>query len=116
MIELNLPYPPSTNNLWTRTRKGMRKTNGYVAWLMLAGIAARQQKFESVEGVYKLSIQAVRPDKRKRDLDNIIKPISDLLQSLGIVRDDCDCEMLTARWVTVGEGVQVRVERAGVEI
>jgi len=93
----------------------MRKSNAYVAWLMLAGVEARRQKPSRISGPYHLIIQAARPDKRRRDLDNLLKPISDLLVSVGVIRDDCECEMISARWVTVGEGVTIRIEPAGVE-
>ena len=115
MIELTLPYPPSANHLWIRARKGMRKSNTYVAWLMLAGIEARKQKPGKIDGHYKLSLNAARPDKRLRDIDNLIKPVSDLLVSIGVIKDDSACEMVTARWVTAGEGITVRIEHAGVE-
>lgn len=115
MTELHLPYPPSANNLWERARHGMRKTDAYKNWLLYAASEARKQKPEAIDGPYHLSIQVKRPDKRRRDLDNLVKPISDLLVSVGVIEDDCHCEMLTARWVTAGDGLYVRVQRAGVE-
>ena len=93
----------------------MRKSDAYVTWLMLAAIEARRQTFKRVSGPYKLILSASRPDRRRRDIDNLIKPVSDLLMLIGAVDDDSDCEMITARWVTIGEGVNVRVEPAGVE-
>src|SRR5674476_910299 len=115
MVELQLPYPPSANHLWIRARRGMRRSERYLAWLHTAGWKVKQQRPQKVHGLYKLSIQASRPDKRRRDIDNLIKPISDLLQTIGLVRDDCDCEMVSARWVTTGDGVNVRIEAARVE-
>jgi len=115
LFELQLTRPPSANHLWVRARKGMRKSDAYVTWLMLAAIEARRQSFKRVSGPYKLFLQASRPDRRRRDIDNLIKPVSDLLMFIGAVEDDSDCEMVTARWVTTGEGVNVRVEPAGVE-
>ncbi len=114
-VELTLPYPPSANRLWTRTSKGMRKTDTYSAWLKVAGYMALAQKQPAVIGPYKMSIQAMRPDRRRRDIDNIIKSVSDLLQSVGVIEDDCDCEMVSARWVTSGDPLFVRVEPAGAE-
>lgn len=76
---------------------------------------AKAQKPKPVIGAYKLTIQARRPDKRRRDLDNLIKPVSDLLADIGVIADDCHCEMITARWVTSGKPFTVRVEPAGVE-
>lgn len=115
MIELTLPYPPSANRLWTRTRRGMRKTDKYCDWLRIAGYMALAQKVPGLTGPYKLSICALRPDRRRRDIDNLIKPVSDLLQSVGVIEDDSDCEQVTARWVTNGSPLTVRVEKAGVE-
>jgi crossover junction endodeoxyribonuclease RusA len=116
MIELTLPYPPSANRLWTRTRRGMRKTDTYTQWLDDAGKLARPQlRAQVIVGPYKIAIAAVRPDKRRRDLDNLIKPIGDLMQHIGAIGDDCNCEMVTARWVTTGSPLTVRLEPAGVE-
>ena len=116
MVELTLPFPPSQNHLWTRTKNGMRCTDRYRAWLKEAGWLIQAKRPQPIKGPYKLSVQAVRPDNRKRDLDNFaFKAISDLIVELGIVQDDSLCEMISARWVTVGEGVTVRIEPAGVE-
>lgn len=116
LIELNLPLPPSANHIWVRARKGMRYSDKYKIWKDEAGWSAKSQTRERIAGPYKLAVQIVRPDKRRRDIDNFaFKAINDLLVSLQIVDDDHLCEMVTARWVTVGQGVTVRIEPAGVE-
>lgn len=115
IIELALPYPPSANRLWRSYGKNVCKSKEYTSWLVAAGLMARSQRPAAIVGPYKILINASRPDKRRRDIDNLIKPIGDLLQSIGVVRDDCDCEMVSARWVTTGEGVNVRLETAGAE-
>ena len=115
IVELWLPYPPSTNRLWTRTRRGMRKSTEYEEWLLHAGLEARSQRAGSIKGPYKISITAARPDRRRRDLDNILKSISDLLKSIGAIEDDSLCELITARWVTSGDGVGIRLEGVGIE-
>jgi Holliday junction resolvase RusA-like endonuclease len=86
-----------------------------MSWLRDALYLAQAQRPQKLTGRYKLSIQAVRKNARKRDIDNLIKPISDLLVRLGTVTDDSLCEMVSARWVTTGEGITVRIEQAGVE-
>lgn len=115
MIELILPFPPSANRLWTRTRRGIRKTDYYAEWLKIAGNMILAQRPGGISGPYKLTIQAMRPDRRKRDLGNIEKATSDLLQSVGIIEDDSLCEMISMRWVTDGPPFMVRVEPAGVK-
>jgi crossover junction endodeoxyribonuclease RusA len=119
-IQLSIPYPPSANRLWVRARVGMRKSDAYTAWISEAAWSIKSQRPGKISGPYKISIHASRPDKRVRDLDNILKPISDALQVAGVIANDSDCEMLTARWVTGGgQGVMVMVmvmiDRAGVE-
>lgn len=113
--ELHIPYPPSANKLWRRAGTHIHKSGKYQAWLRSAGLYAKSQRPVGIVGKYKIGIQAVRPDKRRRDLDNIIKPISDLLVLVGVIEDDSDCEMITARWVTTGDGIVVRIEPAGIE-
>lgn len=115
-IMLQLPYPPSANRLWVRARKGMRKSDAYSAWLTEAGYIAKSQHQKPLSGPYKLSIHAKRPDKRRRDIDNLIKPLNDLLQSIGLIADDTDCEMVCARWITSGlEKITILVQPASVE-
>lgn len=115
MVELWLPYPPSANSLWRSAKGRVYRSRKYVDWLTEAGIEAKMQRAGKITGPYKISITAARPDKRKRDLDNLLKSISDLLKSIGAIEDDHLCEMLTARWATSGDGVSVRLEPAGIE-
>lgn len=115
VVEIILPYPPSVNKIWVRAYKGMRLSDRYQKWLNDAGLMAKAQRAGRINGAYSLMIHAKRPDRKKRDLDNIIKPISDLLVKIGAIEDDHLCEMLSARWVTSGEGVTVRITPAGVE-
>ena len=46
-----------------------------------------------------MEIMAVKPNGKRRDIDNIIKPISDLLVRMNIVSDDSEMVSVTARWV-----------------
>lgn len=77
---------------------------------MLAAVEARKQGFEPISGPYKLAIQYARPDKRRRDIDNVIKPISDLMVQIGAVSDDCQMREVSACWVDAGRNVLVRIE------
>jgi crossover junction endodeoxyribonuclease RusA len=96
--------PPSANAIWHSNRGHVHKSAAYKAWLKQAGWEARAQHPDKIEGAYRLSIEVTRPDKRHRDLDNLIKPISDLLTGLGVIRDDSECEEISARWITAGYG------------
>ena len=43
------------------------------------------------------------PDRRKRDLDNILKALQDSLQAAGVYKDDCQIDLLTVKRCEVDE-------------
>jgi len=53
------------------------KSRAYSDWLKQAGWEIKAQRPDRVEGHYKLSMEVGRPDNRRRDLDNLIKPVQD---------------------------------------
>lgn len=86
---ITLPYPPTINHYYTvaRGRKILSKRGRdykKVCWaeIMLQGGAQR------VTGDVCVFIRAYPPDQRKRDLDNILKPILDVLTTSEIYQDD----------------------------
>ena len=99
--------PPSANNLFAHGMHGRFKTPAYKAWLTLAGHEINRQKPPRVAGAYALTLRFGRTRKR-RDLDNCIKPVSDLLVSHSIVSDDALCREISACWVAE-PGVHVMV-------
>lgn len=111
MVTIDLPYPPSANKLWRFVPgKPPLKSAHYRAWLheaaTLVVIAVRAN---IIDGPYLLRIQAGRPDNRRRDLDNLIKPISDSLMQGGAIRDDSDCQRIEACWSHDVTGIRVQV-------
>jgi len=116
LIDLTgIPFPPSANRLWRRSGKRIHRSTQYVEWLERAGWHVIQQRQGGIKGPYAISIQAVRPDKRRRDLSNTLKALEDLLQSVGTIEDDAYAEMISLRWVTTGEGVAVRIHSTATE-
>lgn len=109
VIELTLPFPPSVNRLWRAKRGGgVYRSPEYVTWAKAAAweIAA-QIKTRSIFGHYSLTIEAVKPDKRRRDLGNLEKAISDALVSAGVVEDDHLCNEIILRWVETGPPIKI---------
>jgi len=51
------------------------------------------QRVGRIEGAYGLRIQV--PRKSRVDLDNVIKPINDLAQMLGIIENDRLCQNIS---------------------
>jgi crossover junction endodeoxyribonuclease RusA len=113
---LTLPYPPSANRLWRNVKGKTLKSGHYRLWLTEAGWSVREQRPKSIPGAYRLTISAVRPDNRARDIDNLIKPISDLLKAAGVIEDDSLAKSVFAIWADVppvkGGAITVHLEAA----
>ena len=59
---------------------------------------------------YRLSLVLQRQtDFRRHDLDNLIKPVSDLLVSMTIIEDDSKAEEIHLRWGDV-QGCEITLE------
>jgi len=109
MIRYSLPYPPSVNNLFFNTGRGRSKTDAYKAWQEAAGYAIVEQGRKRIHGLVALSIALVKPDKRKRDLSNVIKAIEDLLVSMSVIDDDSLVQRISIQWVDAGDPCVVLV-------
>jgi crossover junction endodeoxyribonuclease RusA len=109
---LSLPFPPSVNRLW-RVGKGKRvyKDPSYTRWISQCEAEIFSLRLTPILGSYRLQIDATRPDKRKRDIDNIIKAVSDVLQHTGIIENDHLCLEVMARWVKDGPPILISVEK-----
>ena len=113
MIRLTIPLPPSLNRLYRAVPgKGVIKSARYRTWIQAAGWALKEQKPGKVVGDYCLWLYCERPDKRRRDLANLEKAVSDLLVSHGIVEDDSLCAELHLYWAGTGRDCVVNVEPA----
>jgi crossover junction endodeoxyribonuclease RusA len=64
-----------------------------------------------VEGNLKVTIEAWRPDKRRRDLDNLFKAALDALAHAGVYDDDSQIVDLRIYWApTIGGMLKVKIE------
>ena len=98
MTSVSIPYPPSANRLWRAVNGRQIKSAVYRSWCSEAALMLRAQRPATVAGAYHLSIVATPPDRRARDIDNLIKPISDALASAGIVANDSMARSVYAAW------------------
>lgn len=116
-VELTMDYPPSVNRLWRTSKSGtVYRSKEYTDWRKkTAWELSIQAKFKQISGAYKITVKAVRPDKRRRDLDNLIKSISDVLVAAGVIEDDSLCEHLEMMWVKDGPACHVTIEGVGDE-
>ena len=85
----SLPYPPSVNHIWRRVGRRMYLTpeaHNYKA--NVREIVRARGRPQPLRGSIAVTIRAYMPDKRKRDIDNLIKIILDSLTYAGIWGDD----------------------------
>lgn len=117
MIRLMLKRPPSANRLWRFSPTGVHRTKEYQTWLGTTQWEIKAQaKSARIEGPFKLTAMFRRPDKRRRDIDNWIKPILDGLQKGGVIKDDADCEWIETWWTDmIDADVIVELEECDLE-
>ena len=97
-ITLRLSYPPSANRLWRNIRGRTIKSAEYRHWLALVYGEILVARCGRISGAYRLEVRATAPDRRRRDIDNLLKPISDALVTSGVVADDCAAISVYAEW------------------
>lgn len=93
-VAYELSYPPSVNHYWRRvgertliSRAGRKYRKQVADELALQGVVA-------AEGSVGLFVSVHPPDRRRRDLDNILKALLDALQHGGAYRDDSQIDTL----------------------
>lgn len=86
---MRLPYPPTVNTYYTVARgrkilskKGRAYKKEALGWLL------EQNVPKGSEGAYSVMIYVRPPDKRRRDIDNLLKPLLDSLVDYGVIPDD----------------------------
>ena len=88
MVE-QYPVPPSANALYRVARRSVHKSVKYNRWLM-ATVPLIRTDFRgvSIEPKTPIAVSVRANIDRRRDLDNIIKPILDCLQVADVIPND----------------------------
>lgn len=99
MITLSLPFPPSANRLYRAVPgKGVMKSAGYREWSLQALAWVQSQGSPHLAGAYCMSLEATPPDRRKRDLGNLLKATEDALTDCGVITDDSFARRIILCW------------------
>jgi crossover junction endodeoxyribonuclease RusA len=87
-IYLELPYPPSVNHYWGQS--GNRRFIGKKGVAFRAAVlnAAIEAGTSPLEGRLAVHIDLYPPDRRKRDLDNVLKSLLDACEHAGCYIND----------------------------
>lgn len=95
ILRFELPYPPSINHYYKHTARGVMisdKGRQYRndAFYLLADMRGKCQDKKLM-----VTINVYPPDKRKRDLDNILKCLLDAMEHANVYENDNNIDMLT---------------------
>lgn len=93
-IQLLLPWPPSVNNYW--------HARGNTRYISKAGREFREavaeecaeQGIVGLEGRLAVHVALFPPDKRKRDVDNVLKALLDACEHAGCYESDSQIDEL----------------------
>ena len=119
MVTVHLPFPPSVNSLYANVPgKGRVKTDRYRTWANAAGWSIRAQRPRPIPvGPYQITVTVQRKgDGRRRDLENFIKAVSDLLVEHKIIPDDHFEERIEMQWSDAVTGCVVELTPLGQQI
>ena len=117
IFEVTLPWPPTVNTYWRH------KVTGRLATVYVSAVgkiyrkvanelvmeAAMVQRYLKQAGPLRVEIEAFPPDRRKRDLDNVLKSLLDSLTHAGVWEDDSQIQDLRIYRSTIAGMVKVRV-------
>ena len=114
-MTLTLPWPPSINHYWRRvgprtliSREG-REYRRAICGLLAPGGGGGVRK-PPAGGRIALCMDAFPPDRRRRDLDNLLKCTQDSLAHAGVFEDDSQIDLLLVRRGEVDKPGRVAVE------
>lgn len=101
MIEFALPWPPSLNSYYRSLRSGPLAGRVLISedgrrYCKDARENIREQIGDQriTDGRLSVVIVAKPPDRRARDLDNLLKSLLDAIHHAGVIRDDSDIDSL----------------------
>lgn len=100
-VWLRIPLPPSVNGSNKLGKHGLYNSHAYETYKYLIKHYISNEK--AVHGRFAVVINAQEPSKHAPDLDNIVKPLLDVLQDNGIIENDKFNREMVVKWVGVGE-------------
>ena len=107
---MTLPFPPTVNTYWRSVGgRVLISEKGREYRQAVAELAAEQRWPKYGDSRLSVSIEAWMPDKRRRDLDNLLKSLLDSLTHAGVWDDDSQIDGI-AIWRAPAIGGMVKVE------
>lgn len=95
-MRLVLPYPPSINHYWRHVGRKILISAAGRTYATIVSAAVRNDAFATFGPLNRLAVRLLvqPPDRRRRDLDNVAKPLLDALTKAGLWADDSQIDWL----------------------
>lgn len=102
MLNFRLDWPPTVNtyyrSVYNRGKVMVLLSEKGRKYKQTANIQMAEQKVDrGLQGRIEVLIDAYPPDYRKRDLDNILKPLLDVMEDYGLFDDDEQIDIIIVR-------------------
>ena len=87
----------------------MRVSEAGMAFRKAVWVWCRQNRIKPLTGRLAMAIELYPPDRRRRDIDNVLKATLDALQHGGAYANDCQIDYLSIKRCDVTKGGRMRV-------
>ena len=112
-MKIRLPWPPSVNQYWRSFQgRAILSAKGRQYRVQVAEQVMLQRVPKNLSGNLVMQVEAFRPDKRRRDLDNLLKGVLDGLAHAGVYEDDSQIVDLRIFWAGEGGYLEITVEKS----
>jgi crossover junction endodeoxyribonuclease RusA len=100
------------NHYWVHTKKGTFISQAGIDYRVWVKVLIHQAKiYKPMEGRLHMVVKLYPPDKRKRDIDNVLKALLDAIAKGGLMVDDNQVKKLDIEMMDSIEGaVEVYVQ------
>lgn len=87
-VELKLPYPPSVNHYWRRVGQRTLISRGGRRFRASVIAQVAYSRLQPLKGELSVQVDLHPPDRRRRDIDNILKALLDALEHAEVYEND----------------------------
>lgn len=110
-LNLTLPWPPTVNTYYRNVQgKTLISAAGRTYRAAVADQVLLQRGAKQLSGRLEVSIVAHVPDRRRRDLDNLLKATLDSLTNAGVWLDDEQIDCLSIKRGPIGGMLYIAIK------